>query len=187
MSRKERAWLHDEARCGGAASGGIRNLDHSIPEFSRGGAAEEQLWSHRNLGKAFYENPTTHAEAVEEFKKALDLAPDSAPERVNYGLALLRAGKTKEGIEELEKAQKQDPKIPHTWFSLGIAFKKEPDYDRAIQEFEQMVLLVPGEAVSYYNLGYLYKAGRKTGSRPEGFRNLRQTRSEPCWPALPAL
>src|SRR5580698_2836265 len=76
---------------------------------------EEQLWRLRNLGKAFYENPTTQVQAVDEFKKALDLAPGSARERLNYGLALLRAGKTREGVEELEKAQKQDPKIPHTW------------------------------------------------------------------------
>src|SRR6266705_1622327 len=75
-------------------------------------AAQDRLWRHRNLGKAFYENPTTQKEAVGEFKKALDLAPDSARERVNYGLALLRAGQTKEGIVELEKAQQRDPAIP---------------------------------------------------------------------------
>src|SRR6266699_3824242 len=82
---------------------------------------EETLWRHRNLGKAFYENPTTQTQAVTEFAAALALAPGSARERLNYGLALLRAGKTKEGVVEIEKAQQQDPKIPHTWFNLGIA------------------------------------------------------------------
>src|SRR5580658_3126744 len=86
---------------------------------------QDRIGRLRNLGKAFYENPTMQPQAVEEFKKALDLAPNSARERVNYGLALLRAGKTKEGVAELERAQKLDPKIPHTWFNLGIAFKKE--------------------------------------------------------------
>ncbi|MBI3895879.1 MAG: VCBS repeat-containing protein [Acidobacteria bacterium] len=118
---------------------------------------EEQLWIHRNLGKAFYENPTTHAQAVDEFQKALALAPNSARERLNYGLALLRNGKTAEGIAELVKVQQQDPSIPHTWFNLGIAFKKESEYGRALQQFEQMVKLVTNDAVSYYNLGYLYK------------------------------
>ena len=122
---------------------------------------EEQLWIHRNLGKAFYENPTMHAQAVEEFKKALDLAPESARERLNYGLALLRDAKTKEGIAELEKVQKQDPKLPHTWFNLGIAFKQSSEYDRAIQQFEQMIKLVPNEPASHYNLGYLYKLSGK--------------------------
>src|SRR5947208_8176134 len=68
---------------------------------------EDEIWRHRNLGKAFYENPTTQIQAVDEFKKAMELAPGSARERLNYGLALLRAGKTKEGIVEIEKAQKQ--------------------------------------------------------------------------------
>src|SRR5450432_753659 len=48
---------------------------------------QAQLWHYRNLGKAFYENPTTQRRAVDEFKKALALAPDSLRERVNYGLA----------------------------------------------------------------------------------------------------
>ena len=58
---------------------------------------QDLLWHYRNLGKAFYENPATSKEAVAEFKKALGLAPDSARERVNYGLALLRAGQGKRG------------------------------------------------------------------------------------------
>src|SRR6266404_4467991 len=114
---------------------------------------QDLLWRHRNLGKAFYENPTTQKEAVIEFKKALDVAPDSARERVNYGIALLRAGQTKEAVTELLQAQKQDPKIPHTWFNLGIVYKKDGDYQKAIQQFEQMVQLVPDEPKSHYNLG----------------------------------
>src|SRR5207253_818946 len=42
---------------------------------------EELLQRRRNLGKAFYENPTTHAEAIAELKRALDLAPNSLPEK----------------------------------------------------------------------------------------------------------
>ena len=77
-------------------------------------AGEDLLWRYRNLGKAFYENPTTQQQAVEEFRKALGLAPGSARETVNYGIALLRAGRVAEGIAQLQKAQKLDPRIPHT-------------------------------------------------------------------------
>src|SRR5271154_5764913 len=72
------------------------------------------LAQHRNLGKAFYENPTTQAEAVVEFKKALDLAPNSVREKLNYGLALLRAGKIPEAVAQLKQVQQLDPKLPHT-------------------------------------------------------------------------
>src|SRR5712664_3262542 len=104
---------------------------------------QDLLWRHRNLGKAFYENPTTQKEAVIEFKQALDVAPESARERVNYGIALLRAGQTKEAVAELLQAQKQDPTIPHTWFNLGIVYKKESAYDKAITQLEQMTRLAP--------------------------------------------
>src|SRR5436190_15619842 len=129
---------------------------------------DEALWTHRNLGKAFYETPGMQTQAVAEFRKALDLDPESAREHVNYGLALLRAGKSDEGAAELRKAQKLDARIPHTWFNLGIAFKKDGDFPRAAAQFEQMVKLAPDDAVSHYNLGAVYKAqGRAETARRE--------------------
>src|ERR1700683_1765213 len=110
-------------------------------------SVEEQLWQHRNLGKAYYENQTTYVQAVGEFQKALLLEPNSVRERLNYGLGLLRAGRTKEGVGELEKFQKQDASLPHTWFSLGIVFRKDGEFESAITQFERMVALVPGEPV----------------------------------------
>jgi len=118
-------------------------------------ASEEELWHHRNLGKAFYENAATQYQAVDEFRKALEIAPNSARERVNYGLALLRAGNVEAGIAGLERAQEQDPGIPHTWFNLGIAYKRASRYEPAIEQLEGMVRLVPDEPVTHYNLGVL--------------------------------
>jgi tetratricopeptide (TPR) repeat protein len=119
---------------------------------------ENQLWQARNLGKAFYENPDTHVQAVEELKKALDLAPDSVREQINYGLALLRAGQTDAGVAELLLAQKADPRIPHTWFNLGIAYKRAGDYDKAIEQLRGMLRLVPNEPITHYNLGAVLRA-----------------------------
>ncbi|MSO19555.1 MAG: tetratricopeptide repeat protein [Acidobacteria bacterium] len=124
----------------------------------------EQLAIHRNLGKAFYENPTTYAQSVEEFTKALALQPDSVRERVNLGLALLRAGKTPEAIAELLKAQELQPALPHTWFNLGITYKKEDEHEKAIAQFEKMVALAPTDAISQYNLGYLYRLTDKVAA-----------------------
>jgi hypothetical protein len=120
------------------------------------------LWQHRNLGKAYYENPMTQVQAVDEFRKALELAPNSSRDRVNYGLSLLRAGNTKEAMAELIQAQKQAPSIPHTWFNLGVAYKKNFEYSRAVEQFEGMLKLVPSEPVTHYNLGIAYKLSGKT-------------------------
>src|SRR5215813_7489629 len=133
----------------------------------------ERLWQLRNLGKAFYENPTTQAQAVEQFRQALALAPNSVRERVNYGLALLRAGKTAEGIAELEKAQKQDSKLPHSWFNLAIAYKRQADFDRAMAQLQGMLKLVPDEPVSHYQLGSLYKLKGDTTAAVKEFETAR--------------
>lgn len=116
----------------------------------------EKLWHYRNLGKAYYEDPTKKTEAVGVFKKALDLSPKSFRERLNYGLALMKADDIEAAIVELEKAQKQDPSVPHSWFNLGIAYKKERRYEDAVRQFEQMAKLVPDEPVTHYNLGLMY-------------------------------
>jgi tetratricopeptide (TPR) repeat protein len=131
--------------------------DAGIPDELSPEETQARLWEHRNLGKAFYENPATQYEAVDELRKALELAPESVRERINQGLALLRAGRTEEGIAELERAQEQDPAIPHTWFNLGIEHKRGGRYDEAIVQLEGMRSRVPDEAITHYNLGVLYK------------------------------
>ena len=130
--------------------------------------AEDRLWEHRNLGKAFYENPDTHVQAVTELREALRLNPDSPTERINYGLALLRAGQTDAGVAELIRAQKQDAANPHTWFNLGIAYKHSGDYDRAIEQFKGMIRLVPAEPVPHYNLASVLRSkGDSQAALPE--------------------
>ena len=136
-------------------------------------ADEDRLWRFRNLGKALYENPTTQQQAVDEFRKARDLAPNSTREIINYGLALLRAGDVAGGIAQLEKAQKLDPKIPHTWFNLGIAFKKQAEFDRALPQLQEMARLVPNEPVVHYQLGALQKLGNNLAAATAEFERAR--------------
>lgn len=107
---------------------------------------EGALARHRNLGKAFYENPTTKQQAVDEFRQALAIAPDSAREKLNYALALLRAGgHEQEAVKLLEEVERQDPSLPHPWFNLGIYYKHQGDTNRAIAQFEGMISRVPGK------------------------------------------
>lgn len=131
-------------------------------------ATENALWEHRNLGKAFYENPDTHLQAADQLHAALELAPDSVRERINYGLGLLHSGKTEAGVAELLQAQKQDPSIPHTWFNLGIVYKRAGDYDKAIDQFRGMIRLVPNEPITRYNLASVLRSkGDTSAALPE--------------------
>lgn len=118
----------------------------------------ETVNQHRNLGKAFYENPATHEEAVREFQQALKLAPDSPREKVNYALALLQvSGRDDEAARLLQDVQRQDPSLPHTWFNLGMYYKRRGDVERAIAQFQGLIARSPEEPVGHYQLGSLYR------------------------------
>jgi hypothetical protein len=125
--------LSEIARRGTILQGQERSsLKTKLPALSA--PPEQELESHRNLGKAFFENPTTHDEAIAEFKKALDLAPGSVREKLNYALALLHGNRVPEAVELLRAVQRRDPSLPHMWFNLGIYYKKAGEAEQALAD-----------------------------------------------------
>jgi tetratricopeptide (TPR) repeat protein len=134
----------------------------------------ERLAQARNLGKAFYENPTTGAEAVTEFRRALNLAPNSTREKLNYALALLKAGKSDEAVDLLKKVQKLDPSLPHTWFNLGIYYRKNGEEQLAIEQFRGMLKLTPDEPIAHYQLGALLKQIKDTSGAIAQFERMEE-------------
>jgi len=136
---------------------------------ARSAASDAALERHRSLGKAFFENPATHAEAIAEFKKALDLAPNSVREKLNYALALVHGNRVAEGVALLEQAQRLDPSLPHTWFNLGIQYKKSDQPEKALRQFETLVKLAPREPIAHYQLGAIYRAARRSADAVREF------------------
>jgi hypothetical protein len=155
--------------CLAALVAGVVILLVCLPAGS-GQTNEEELWRHRHIGKALFETPARMAEAPAELKKALDLAPKSFRDRLNYGIALLRAGDPANAITQLETAQKQNPAVPHTWFNLGIAYKHARRNADAIRQFQRMTEIVPDEPVSHYNLGMLFALEDRWTQALEQFR-----------------
>jgi len=133
-----------------------------VAAFAQG----DELARHRNLGKAFFENPTTAPQAVEEFRKALAVT-GADRDRLNLGLALIKNGAQREAIEELERVQKSSPALPHTWFNLGILYNRAGRAEDAARQFEKLVELAPREPVAHHNLGVAYS---RLGREPEAIR-----------------
>ena len=148
---------------------------------ARSAAADAALERHRNLGKAFFENPATHAEAIAEFKKALDLAPNSVREKLNYALALLHGNRVAEGVALLEQVQRLDPSLPHTWFNLGVQYKKSDKQEKALAQFETLVKLAPREPIAHYQVGAIYR-GRAPKRGCGSGSSKRRRRSILNWP-----
>jgi len=128
--------------------------------------------------------------AITEFDKAVELYPDYAELRHDYGQALMRTGRMEEGVEQIEKARDLAPDSPFIRKNLGQIYRKESDRlnaragmvrsadldadpadilrraDRlismAIAEYEKAERLDPYDISIKYDLALLYeRAGRE--------------------------
>ncbi len=90
--------------------------------------------SHALLGliRIFYDRDWPAAEG--EFKRAIELDPDSPLPYKRYGWALGLMGRFEEGIREITKALDLDPQSPDLRTGLGIILHLARRYDEAIAQ-----------------------------------------------------
>jgi tetratricopeptide (TPR) repeat protein len=91
--------------------------------------------------------------AIEEFQKAVDLAPDLVPALVNLGIAYYYDTNYKKASEFLNAALTIDPREPHAHFVLGLLNGKEYRKDEALEQFRDVIELYPDDTATNYNLG----------------------------------
>jgi hypothetical protein len=101
-----------------------------------------------------------YAEAIPEFEKVVQMAPDWLAGRINLGIALLNAGgddasKLPRCRTVFEEVLRRDPDNPHAHFCLGLLLMYQKDSTEAVQHFEAVLKKDPADAYSWYWLGSL--------------------------------
>ncbi|HUU85099.1 MAG TPA: FG-GAP-like repeat-containing protein [Phycisphaerae bacterium] len=114
------------------------------------------LDARRLVGKAYYENDK-FAEAAAEFRKCIDLAPDSAVDRFNLGLILMRAQEYDEALRVLAEARQLDPDLLAAHYIEGIIHKRQSRFEPAVESLKHVIARNPRCSGAYYNLGVCYK------------------------------
>jgi TolB-like protein/DNA-binding winged helix-turn-helix (wHTH) protein/Tfp pilus assembly protein PilF len=112
--------------------------------------------AHMTLATAEHEYYWKWGEAETEFRRAIELNPNSSLARKGYAEFLMHAGRNEEAIREVGRAAELDP------LSLGIRVLKAlvylfaGQYDLASHECERIIQLDPGSVPAYYFLGGIY-------------------------------
>jgi tetratricopeptide (TPR) repeat protein len=101
-----------------------------------------------------------YPEAIVEFEKVVQMAPDWIPARVNLGIALLNAsGDDPSKIPlckaVLEEVLQREPDNPYAHFCLGILLLYNKDGLEAAKHFEAVLQKDPTDAYSWCWLGRL--------------------------------
>jgi tetratricopeptide (TPR) repeat protein len=98
--------------------------------------------------------------AVEAYRAAADARPSPRGAANNLVLALVKSGRSAEGIARARASAAEAPQDAERWFTLGLA-QADVDFDGAIDSFRRALALDRRHALARYNLGLvLYHADR---------------------------
>jgi len=144
----------------------------SLMIFSFAGGSElEDLYHHRNLGGAYFEEDKL-AEAIQEFTECIKINPNFAQDHLNLGMAYLDYSKYPEAIQELETAQKLAPGYPHIYYNLAIVYKRQGKFEEAARQFQKVIELDADDVATRYNLGISYSRLQETAKAEAEFRRV---------------
>ncbi len=112
--------------------------------------------AHAALGLSFQCFDWDFAGAEREYKRALDLEPDSASTHRNYASYLFLVSRHQEAIAEASRALQLDPLTTASNYQMGLAYLYARQYDQAIDQFRKVMEMDRGFADGYRALSTAY-------------------------------
>ena len=91
-----------------------------------------------------------------EFRRALELNPNSATVHANYAFYLMRLGRVSEALAEMQRVTKLDPVSSSSASDAGYAYYFARQYDKALVEFQNAQAQQPGATWLHFPLGTIY-------------------------------
>ena len=105
----------------------------------------------------FYRDIGQHDNAIENFKKEIELQPDhAAGANLNLAVFYMEMGEYTSAIQHLNRAIRIQPNFASAHVNLGAVHRALGQHDNAIQAFEKALELRPDHAGTYLNLGVVY-------------------------------
>lgn len=104
-----------------------------------------------NLGNIYYKKKQ-FAEAIEIYKKALQIDSRHAVVFCSMGAAYLESGQLTKAIVILKRATAINPNYDNAWYNLGNAYYKIGKMNKAEESFQRAIILSPGHVFAKRNL-----------------------------------
>ncbi len=135
--------------------------------------------AHINLG-VVYEKQGRTAEAMKEYREALEINPRRANNYNNIGDLLDEAGEPDKALAEYQTALRLNPDAIEARLNLGGVLVELKRFDEAAEQFRLAAKLKPDDARPHYEMGKaLLKQGRD-GEAVDEFHQALQLDSEQC-------
>jgi tetratricopeptide (TPR) repeat protein len=127
--------------------------------------------------KAYFENGVKlsdqgqYAEAIEEFNKGLEKAPDQVVLMARVAEAYMKLGKNDEALANYKKAIEIDQSDPGLYSNMGVVLSKLGKPNESREAFKKAASLNPGSAAqNYVNLGLTLVNSGKSAEAADAFK-----------------
>jgi tetratricopeptide (TPR) repeat protein len=107
--------------------------------------------------------------AIDEAQLSVRLRPESAPAQYALGYYNYIAGRYQEAIQPLTRATELQPDLARNFATLGAAYQRLNDFDKAIGHYNQSIRLAPTKD-AYSSLGVLYYSTGQFAESAASFR-----------------
>ncbi|CAC9634131.1 hypothetical protein [uncultured Gammaproteobacteria bacterium] len=125
----------------------VNDANHPIYEKT---AEEYTEKGNNNYHKSEFEK------AIEAYKKAIKIDPDSDGAHHNIGLAYDNLGKFEKAIEAYKKAIKIDPDSDGAHHNIGLAYDNLGKFEKAIEAYKKAIKINPNNDGAYFGMGLAY-------------------------------
>ena len=141
------------------------------------GPNPEELFQHALDCEA---EPNLLPQAVDTYRKVLELAPDWIDAHINLGVALYQLSRVEEAREEFAAAVQLDPLSGISRYNLGCVLEEQGHVDEAIDHLRRAARAMPGHADVHFNLALAYeKRGERELAHAEWLAYLRHAPNGP--------
>lgn len=127
--------------------------------------------AHMLMGRLLMDHDWDWSGAEAEFRRAIELSPNSAEAHYRYALLLHDMGRNEPAIAELRAAEELDPLSVAVNQVSGTVLYYLGRYDEAIERFQRAIEMDPHAALAHNNLG---QARFQKGQVEEGIREAKK-------------
>ncbi|MBX3252146.1 MAG: tetratricopeptide repeat protein, partial [Myxococcales bacterium] len=107
-------------------------------------------------GTLLREEAARFREALEAFRRAVQVRPDYVDARVALGIAELGAGNYPQALEHFQVAAQLAPTLVAVHLNLGDAYRASKQWQKAKTSFEKALQMDSSLAQAHYNMGLMY-------------------------------
>lgn len=99
------------------------------------------------------------AQALQSYRRAVELRPDFADARMALALHLLAGANYAEAVQQFETVARLVADVPEVHLGLGNAYRSTKQWEKAKSHLERVVAVAPRSPEAHYGLALLYMEG----------------------------